>query len=299
MSRTRRKLPESLELLLDTMCNTFGGIMFIALSLVIISQLVLKNIRQEDPEARDRREIQNVKSRIAKLEDKIQEEKVKVLEETIRKACDTPERKQVIKALLEAEKRNAEIAREVAVERQKFSDEAERLNELKKQESDLKSQISDQARKNAKTEREQEKTLTALQKKIRELEQKLATATPRKMRFSMETPTPLKQYFVLIRDHKIYRNDVPGEVRIKEQGISGQMIPIRGTKLGNDPETELKKLFADVSNETHCIFLWSDENSYSTLLTIRQYFRRNRYQVNWAIHPDFTYHRTNSVRASF
>ena len=38
MSR-KNKLPDSLELLLDTMCNTFGAIMFIAISLVIISQI--------------------------------------------------------------------------------------------------------------------------------------------------------------------------------------------------------------------------------------------------------------------
>ena len=35
----RQSLPESLELLLDTMCNTFGGVMFIAISMVITLML--------------------------------------------------------------------------------------------------------------------------------------------------------------------------------------------------------------------------------------------------------------------
>lgn len=54
MSKYRRKenSSDSLELLLDTMCNTFGGIMFIAISLLIISSFISKNItavEQVDP----------------------------------------------------------------------------------------------------------------------------------------------------------------------------------------------------------------------------------------------------------
>ena len=47
----KKNLPDSLELLLDTMCNTFGGIMFIAISLVVLSQLVTqqqKAMSEED-----------------------------------------------------------------------------------------------------------------------------------------------------------------------------------------------------------------------------------------------------------
>ena len=51
----RRSLPESLELLLDTMCNTFGGVMFIAISMVItlmLSQQKLTPEKQREEEMR-------------------------------------------------------------------------------------------------------------------------------------------------------------------------------------------------------------------------------------------------------
>src|SRR5215218_10279424 len=38
MSRRRRHQPDSLELLLDTMCNTFGGIIMIALLIALLSR---------------------------------------------------------------------------------------------------------------------------------------------------------------------------------------------------------------------------------------------------------------------
>lgn len=38
MSRRRRQQPDSLELLLDTMCNTFGGIIMIALLIALLSR---------------------------------------------------------------------------------------------------------------------------------------------------------------------------------------------------------------------------------------------------------------------
>ena len=45
----KNHLPDSLELLLDTMCNTFGAIMFIAISIVVISQLSTKAIKEKVP----------------------------------------------------------------------------------------------------------------------------------------------------------------------------------------------------------------------------------------------------------
>lgn len=56
----------SLELLLDTMCNTFGGVMFIAISLAVI--IALKGPQQNNTPVPDPRErIESVKKEITKL----------------------------------------------------------------------------------------------------------------------------------------------------------------------------------------------------------------------------------------
>ncbi|MFN9041695.1 MAG: hypothetical protein ACK5YO_35735, partial [Planctomyces sp.] len=38
MSRRRQELPDSLELLLDTICNTFGAVIFISMLLAILAE---------------------------------------------------------------------------------------------------------------------------------------------------------------------------------------------------------------------------------------------------------------------
>ena len=59
MKRYRKKVESSsLELLLDTMCNTFGGVMFIAISLVVIISLMTRDIPQKSEETTDIKTLQ-------------------------------------------------------------------------------------------------------------------------------------------------------------------------------------------------------------------------------------------------
>ena len=77
MSRRREEEESSLELLLDTMCNTFGGVMFIAISIfVIIVGMVQHEQQQEssipsDPAA-IQQEIESLKTVLAELQRQIQ-----------------------------------------------------------------------------------------------------------------------------------------------------------------------------------------------------------------------------------
>ncbi|MBS1372171.1 MAG: hypothetical protein HPZ91_19675 [Lentisphaeria bacterium] len=55
----KRSADSSLELLLDTMCNTFGGVMFIAIAIVVLSAM-LSPFKQEAPDAAEEAvELQN------------------------------------------------------------------------------------------------------------------------------------------------------------------------------------------------------------------------------------------------
>ena len=77
MSRRRKEEESSFELLLDTMCNTFGGVMFIAISIfVIIVGMVQHEQQQEssipsDPAA-IQQEIESLKTVLAELQRQIQ-----------------------------------------------------------------------------------------------------------------------------------------------------------------------------------------------------------------------------------
>jgi len=77
MSRRREEEESSLELLLDTMCNTFGGVMFIAISIfVIIVGMVQHESMQNDQTVSDpvqiRQEIESLRTVLAELQHKLQ-----------------------------------------------------------------------------------------------------------------------------------------------------------------------------------------------------------------------------------
>ena len=73
--RHRREVEESsLELLLDTMCNTFGGVMFIAISIFVIiyGMTQIESAAQSQPDPTElRREIESIQMVIDELENQI------------------------------------------------------------------------------------------------------------------------------------------------------------------------------------------------------------------------------------
>ena len=66
----RRENDSSLELLLDTMCNTFGGVMFIAITLAVIvaGRDIISKSKNENPPQED---IQALKKQIVELEEQL------------------------------------------------------------------------------------------------------------------------------------------------------------------------------------------------------------------------------------
>ena len=72
--RRKNKLPDSLELLLDTMCNTFGAIMFIAISLVIISQFSIKAVKAKKPLNIDEEHLGKMRRQVRDLNQTLAEE---------------------------------------------------------------------------------------------------------------------------------------------------------------------------------------------------------------------------------
>ena len=67
----KNHLPDSLELLLDTMCNTFGAIMFIAISIVVISQLSTKAIKEKAPVEITEEYLEELREKVRELEEEL------------------------------------------------------------------------------------------------------------------------------------------------------------------------------------------------------------------------------------
>ncbi|MBN1863716.1 MAG: hypothetical protein JW808_02320 [Victivallales bacterium] len=67
---------DSLDLLLDTMCNTFGGVMFIAIALVVISFFIPKIVVDVDPAEQDQEKIAELQAQIALCQEELRKQQI-------------------------------------------------------------------------------------------------------------------------------------------------------------------------------------------------------------------------------
>lgn len=103
MSRRRAKEEESsLELLLDTMCNTFGGVMFIAISLLVVLSAMTKNIPQKEEEPADMATLQRQIESLQKIyADLLKELQLKAEQIKLRQSDTTMEKYQELLMLMQ------------------------------------------------------------------------------------------------------------------------------------------------------------------------------------------------------
>lgn len=291
----KRSLPDSLELLLDTMCNTFGGIIFIAITLIIVSQLAAKNIREMTPEELDRRNIQRMEEQSAELEKQIQELSKRLIDEQFQ-IPDVPEERKILLAkLAECKKQNAGLNTRLDALYYQMLKLQREVQLLDKESADLKSEL-EQRRKD---QQKQNQLLNAenqrLAKEIAELEEKLKNMPQRKLRFAMEETTYMKPYWVLLKRNQVYRlgdiqNPAKGEVRLEFLwGNRLRMVPQNGTTLGKNSENELEYLFRSIDKHCFFIYLVTDHDSFSAMLLIKQHLRNAGFKVNWMVNPEFLF----------
>ena len=303
MSKLKDNLPESLELLLDTMCNTFGGIMFIALSLVIISQLVTDKIVSEAPEKVDQEEIEVLERSVAVLQTESLENQQKIQSFNDAQQRITPELKKLINEIKQMKLINleAEVISENLSEQLKKQLEEEKA--LKKEIASLKQQRKRNAARTEQEKKEMERELAKKAKELENLEKLLASTKSKTVTFSMEEDTYMLPYVVIIKKDSIYRmgsswQNPVSDVTVSLDGKKLIIIPKSGTALGNSPEVTLEKLFGQINKSSYFIWLISDENSFHTLRSTREFLRKQGFKVRWDINIEL-YIGNGSHKASF
>ncbi len=297
------RLPDSLELLLDTMCNTFGGIMFIAISLVVISQLITNTQKAMTREDLNEATLKGMQKNIDTLQLEVSELQRQVFETQRRALKMSPEVKELIEQYLQARESNLHQLGKLNNLEAKISAEQERVNRLKSEIAQAEAELKEKKEFYAERQKQLAEKKQELQKAIAELEAALKRVQPRTLRFSQEEDTSLDAYWVLLKHNKIYRygssqSTVSGEV-IRQDfnfGRSLRLLPQRGTALGENPAADLEKLFGEIPRNRYFIFLLVDHESFSTLLATRQYLRNCRFMVRWSVNPEFELVYSNDVQ---
>ena len=196
-------LPDSLELLLDTMCNTFGGIMFIAISLILVSSMVTRNILSLVPEEIDAAAIKKFEAESEEIRKRIEELRKReeaILQEQLKNL--SPERQKIVQDIATLKKKNSDLKKKLEdqdFERrmlaQKNESEEQRLKREQKKNADQETLIKAQ-QKRLRNELEDQR------KKTEKLRKEFETFVPRKLTFSMEQATSKEPYFIGLKDGK-------------------------------------------------------------------------------------------------
>lgn len=306
MSKLRDSLPDSLELLLDTMCNTFGGIMFIALALVIISQMVTDKVVSESPEKVDPQELEMLEHSVALLQKNSAADlkNIEKYKEFQKKA--SPNLKALIARLKEQETINRELAWQAeSLEKQLRRLQAEKAR-LQRETADLQRQIEREKSQKVQKEKDLLKELAKAEKELKELQEKLSATKGKTIKFGMEEPTYKTPYIVLVHGNKIYRagddwRHPHSDVTVRNSDRLVVFIPRNGTALGNSPDRVLNNIFSSVDKGRHFIWLTCDEHSFHTLMMTREYLRAQGFMVKWDINNmhSFTIGNSTGYSASF
>ena len=294
----RNKLPDSLELLLDTMCNTFGGVMFIAISLLVISSLASKVAEITDPTENDLRRIEAVEEHIASLRQELaalEAEQQTILQQM---PARTPEQSALVAELQQLTQTLTRLQRETN-DLQTSNRALERRIKLtqiaQQKETRL---LSEESLDNQKRQKELHNELLKLERENQRLKNAIQNRRPRQLTFSYEDATSLAPYWMLMCDNTLYRigpmneREYPIPDVVQTTAANGTLFaytPRSGFKVGARPTGELEYIFREINPKRYFIDVFLSPESFDTFIALKEYLREHAFQVNW--------HFTNNKRA--
>ena len=300
---------DSLELLLDTMCNTFGGVMFIAIALVIISTFIPKVVKNIDDEAPSDRKIQELQTKIESLHQQLKKQQLSISlkNELVERFKNSPHLDDIRK-LAALKDENAKLILLTDEEKSAATNYMISLNRIKRKTEEL-DKILTQEKLDI---RRLSDDITLLGSEVKKLQQQVSDFAQVKPRDSREIGlAPLakttKTPFIMVLDSdRLYRvNDRSGELvfdgkeflssnDVKLQplfqenkevptGASIELLQGKGMHINSQQTTELllKRIFASVDKDKKFIFMEVNKNSFDSFIKIKKFLRKAGYQLYW------------------
>lgn len=194
----------SLELLLDTMCNTFGGVMFIAISLIVIAALIPQS--KSDSVAEQAAAMESLKNEIRDLEQKLDamRERRKFSEEDLEKLKNDP-RLSMIRKLADRLAENERMLQQMKIEELKTA-------QLKTESQLLTQQVTAQQSELTRNQPYFEKLnaeVKSVRSAIAEVKEELLSDPDMKRKMIFKKMTTVSDgsspYFMIVDNQRLYR----------------------------------------------------------------------------------------------
>ena len=297
-------MPDSLELLLDTMCNTFGAIMFIAISLVIISQISTKMVRDMKPPEITEEYLEQMRQRIRALEEELSEEEQKMAEKALAALSMPAEKKEKVERLLAVKAKNQRLILDLSRQLDEKTKTQNELETAKNVLEDTKTEAKQLEVETTQKERALAQMLLANQQKREELERrieqtrqeqasldrKLKNTSPQTLTFAMEVSTAgQREYLVCLRNGRLYKEEAD-EVEAVRDNETGGHFSFKGSghPMSGNVEGELRRLLGGVS-QGRFVNVFCDQASYDILVAMRKYLRSRKIKMAFFYTNDWKY----------
>lgn len=269
----------NLELLLDTMCNAFGGVMFIAMLLAVLSQFMVDHPAEEDPVASATQAA--LAQRADELEKALQKAEEELAEIQKRIQSSSGEVPAMLQKLLEIQTKNQSKQATIAelVQRLSHIESEKRAKEAKV--VDLEAQLA--------------RILKRIQSKTEQVVARSSGTRDWRIRVVRESQ---KQGFLLVvKWNELFPMRIPqrgnpvGSANSEAFETVGMGVrPIRGKGIplgipGWNRSGALRNILSNVPSASFNLQFGVYPDSYETYLEVDQFFRQNGYDTNWVIVP--------------
>ena len=285
----RNSLPDSLELLLDTMCNTFGGVMFITLSLALLLCLSNKLVNDNAVKEIDPEELQRIRQETARLEEEIARlQRDCKIDEVPEQADDEARQKYLENKLKEMElkqKRHVleQLQRTNKENSLRFSNEEKRLaKETQENEIEL------EKAKNMLVRGEGENDL--LKARIAIKEQMLKNTKEKSINFARNESTFKTPVWVFITKNTFYRIDtelnMQDQLKVTKDDRTILLTPINGHPIGKElTVAETQSLLSGFPSSRYFCSLGIMPDSIEASVQLRRNLRELGYKVSYYVTP--------------
>lgn len=287
-----RNLPDSLELLLDTMCNTFGGVMFITISMVIMVTAVSRMLAGASPAELDQQLLEEERRQIAKLEYELEKLEISLkLQESHssgQSAENRAEAERLRNALREAAVRESELEKKFA----QLEDVQREIAQLEEACAATEERLRQQTEQMEVELQEQERQNELLRRERESLQEEKSALRPRKIRFAKNEATSLQPYTTILAGNSVYRLGSEllsgAEVEVVRRGNILTLLPRRGVPISEEiGKAEFSRLFSGIDPNRFFIRCFMDPDSLDTFVGLRQQFREAGLKLEWVITEEF------------
>ena len=306
LDMNKNKLSDSFDLLLDIMCNTFGGVVFIAISLALTFSVCRNQFYSVDRKEKIAEDLQREQRQAILLsqEKDLLKKKLASLKKFSSQYRDS-KKTSISEKVIRLEGEQKEVKRDIDAAKSE-------LNLLKHQKKIIQN-TNEKSEKDIKKKHKfiimgkdlrREKQLLDLS--IDELTEQLKNIPVTRLHFAHNQQVSSSPYFVLLRNNQIYQlgSDYlvsSPEVRVRRDNKMLILSPLKGTSLSSISYEDLPAVLHQFDKSKFFLWILVHPDSFEAFIKFRRMLRRAAYQVYWYVDHNAILHlvKTSNYSASY